>query len=101
MIKLSEIFSFVHNRGKWQTEDCYKTVVARLHKNIVICNQNTYGTKEEQECCYDSIWLKVGNNNKCKLLSVELNTIEQKDLVNSPFYLNLEYYSKYCIEIDM
>ena len=58
-VKLSELYSFVHECGMWQSEKCYKTVIEVIHSSIVIANLYNYGSTEERERAQNAIVVDV------------------------------------------
>ena len=58
-VKLSELYSFVHECGMWQSEKCYKTVIEVIHSSIVIANLYNYGSTEERERAHNAIVVDV------------------------------------------
>ncbi len=102
-IKLSELYSFVHDSGRWQDEKCYKTVIGRVHSTFVIANMYTYGTNDEQERTHDAIVVDVLNGKgkigtMWKGEEVELNA-RVRSLIRR--LENARAFDDYVIEIDM
>ena len=60
-VKLSELYSFVHECGMWQSEKCYKTVIEVIHSSLVVANLYTYGSTEEREMAHNAIVVDVLN----------------------------------------
>lgn len=101
-MKLSEVVQWVHDQGKWQTENCYKTDIDIIHNTLVIANFNTYGSKDNQECCMNTVLLDLDlENGYCRLSSVEVGKLDRKTILSKPFFLNHILYNSYCIEIDI
>ena len=63
-MKLSELVKFVHDSGRWQSENCYETKVTKIHNTLVIANLYTYGNREEREAAHDSILVDVDRKGK-------------------------------------
>lgn len=99
-IKLSDIYNYVHERGKWQSENCYKTCVTLLKDTVIVSNHNTYGTKEEQEIANDSVCLEM-KNGYLKICHSWLTLIDLYFLEKYPFMVDITYYTGYWIKCDM
>ena len=100
-MNIKEVENFVHNQGLWQTENCFKTEKVKDKNMIIIYNHNTYGTKEEQECCQDTVILEISKDEtKAKILSVQFYEITKQKLQKNEFILNPEYYNDYLIVLN-
>lgn len=101
-IKLSELYSFVHECGMWQSEKCYKTVIEVIHSSIVIANLYNYGSAEERERAHNAIVVDVLNG-KGKIVTlwkgeeVELNA-RVRSLIRR--LESARAFDDYVIEID-
>lgn len=102
-IKLSELYTFVHENGKWQNENCYKTVIEKIQNSLIIANVFTYGSKKEQEKSHDTIIIDILNS-KGKITTLwkgentEINSRFRKLLKKLE---NNNAFDDYVIEIDM
>lgn len=102
-IKLSELYTFVHESGKWQNENCYKTVIERIQSSLIIANVYTYGNKEEQEKAHDTIIIDILNGKgKIATLWKGENTEINERIRNILRKLdNNNAFNDYVIEIDI
>lgn len=102
MTTLSKIKKYVHKRGKWQSENCYKTKIERIKDNLFVANKWTYGNRDERERVWDCIGVEVGSNGKGKIFTFGNDGFEITKETRK-FLRELEdegCFDRYVIDID-
>lgn len=76
-MNLEKIINYVHERGLWQSENCYETRCGIVKNMLIVANFFTYGTEEEKNICHDTVCIDIHKHDKFKgrLVSVEIHEI--------------------------
>lgn len=100
-LTLKEIIQFVHERGLWQSEKCFKTEITEIKGTLIICNRYLYGTKEEQERVHNPVLIDIHPQNKYvgRLYSVDVATVGKELLINHDWIFDVINYEYYLIDL--
>lgn len=102
MTTLSEIKDYVHERGKWQSENCYETKIERIKDTLYVTNKWKHGSRYERERAWDCILVEVGSNGKGKITGFGHDSFGINKETRQ-FLRDLEdegCFDRYVIEID-
>lgn len=100
-LTLKEIIQFVHERGLWQSEKCFKTEITEIKGTLIICNRYLYGTEEEQERVHNPVLIDIHPQNKYvgRLYSVDVATVGKELLINHNWIFDVLNYEYYLIDL--
>lgn len=100
-LTLKQIIQFVHERGLWQSEKCFKTEITEIKGTLIICNRYLYGTEEEQERVHNPVLIDIHPQNKYvgRLYSVDVATVGKELLINHNWIFDVLNYEYYLIDL--